>query len=604
MANFEVTATPPAGRATGQAVTSPVSEAVDVPASATAPRPAKPTSTYLPVPVRTFPLPSFYPNNPVSLLHLAYAWLSQVFFPPAAEPSVVHIGIWDPETRSVRVDDPKSIRVLWEQGFFGKGSLSRSEPNWLKRELSRRGAAKPMSVSEQRTESRREARRVAKWERAKAELEALEQQRLEEAGLHAKPTEEDRGEIVVVSQRHEPKAPVGPAELLALPNSLASLVLRHALTSTPLETKPPVGPAELLALPNSLVPKCDQRGPATASPQPNGLANNGASQLSNGHALHGLTNGVSGHVPKASASHENKHASQLNGATNQPNGVLPPRSEGSNDSESVPALNGAPTKLARRKSVRFSPTVESTTFQHHDPPSPGHSSGSRPRTTCTVTADEVASPAPESTSQVSVPEVPLEVQNKEHYQLAPIEAFFLVFALGSLSVVDPVTLAPIPTESLLTLFRAYSYFPPLDTNASLACLRPQDPFLVEYAVYHHFRSLGWVPRHGIKFGVDLLLYERGPAWNHSHLGAIILPSFSHQLWKEVDHQEPKRTWSWLMGVNRVLAHVLKGLVLVYVDIPPPSVFERAMEKGGISAALKEYTVREVMVRRFSVNRNR
>src|SRR5947209_6056178 len=76
----------------------------------------------LPAPIRTLPLPAFYPNNPLSLLHLAYAWLSQVFRPPPSEPSVVHVGVWDPETRSVHVRDAASIRALWEQGFYGKGS--------------------------------------------------------------------------------------------------------------------------------------------------------------------------------------------------------------------------------------------------------------------------------------------------------------------------------------------------------------------------------------------------------------------------------------------------------------------------------------------------
>lgn len=86
----------------------------------------------IPIPLRIFPLPAFYPNNPVSLLHLAVAWLGQIFYPPSAEPSVVYHGIWSAETRSVHVTDLKSMNDLWRQGFFGKGSLSRSEPTWLK----------------------------------------------------------------------------------------------------------------------------------------------------------------------------------------------------------------------------------------------------------------------------------------------------------------------------------------------------------------------------------------------------------------------------------------------------------------------------------------
>ncbi|KAL2152200.1 hypothetical protein VTH82DRAFT_5384 [Thermothelomyces myriococcoides] len=275
------------------------------------PKPALHQIYALPAPIRTFPLPAFYPNNPISLLHLVYAWLSHVLRPPPREPSVIHIGVWDPETRSVHVIDESSVRALWEQGFYGKGSLSRSEPNWLKRELARRGSPEGKTVSEARTEMRREERRLAKWERAKAELEAIERQRLAEAasqvtgselsksvaeismpaeradtsaqsafstGVEPVSTaEETSAEIVPAELVHaeavrppctgaQPashdrhwdfRPPVGPAELLALPNSLPKPKSPENGTIPDLprndldELKPPVGPAELLTLPNS-----------------------------------------------------------------------------------------------------------------------------------------------------------------------------------------------------------------------------------------------------------------------------------------------------------------------------------------------------------------
>src|SRR5690606_25922997 len=49
----------------------------------------------------------------------------------------------------------------------------------------RRGSPEGRTVSEARTELRREERRLAKWERAKAELEAIERQRLAEAAAQA-----------------------------------------------------------------------------------------------------------------------------------------------------------------------------------------------------------------------------------------------------------------------------------------------------------------------------------------------------------------------------------------------------------------------------------
>ncbi|KAJ4392391.1 tRNA splicing endonuclease subunit sen2 [Neurospora sp. IMI 360204] len=581
----------------------------------------------LPAPIRTFPLPTFYPSNPLSLFHLAVAWLRQVLLPPSAEPSVIHEGIWDPDTRSVHVKDPKSIRALWEQGFYGKGSLSRSEPNWFKRELSRRGLD-GTTVSEERTVSRREERKQVKWERAKAELEAIEKQKLEEAKLNsetvnaavpeslaaesepepqvlpahlpdpvlsatstastsqAAPTDEFVPKTVAHGYIVEPKPPVGPLELLALPNSYALVRCEEPVLSQPepattgenvrKEFKPPVGPIELLALPNSLA---DLVALSVVSV----LSNDIGIDEDESSAASALTNDE----PETSATKVTDTTSSVSS---------PLSTDGQPDSQ--PAQEDTPATPERRKSVRFSPTVESTTFQHTDAASEvKNNNGSSD-----VEAISSAVPAVEKPviSNVEPTVFSEELVDKEHFQLAPEEAFFLAFGLGALRVVDPVTKAPISNEQLLIKLRANSYFPP----RSVDNLSPEDPFLVQYAVYHHFRSLGWVPRHGIKFGVDWIIYQRGPVFDHSEFGIMVVPSFSDPRWSEYEHEESKKTWSWLMGVNRVLAHVLKSLVLVYVDVPPPPVFDEEMKKGGIAAALKKFTIREVMVRRFSVNRNR
>ncbi|KAK0652548.1 hypothetical protein B0T16DRAFT_102870 [Cercophora newfieldiana] len=591
----------------------------------------------LPAPIRTFPLPTFYPNNPISLLHLAYAWLRQVVSPPPAEPSVVHVGVWDPDTRSVHINDAKSIRALWEQGFFGKGSLSRSEPNWLKRELSRR-AGQASSVSEVRTESRREERRNAKWERAKAELEAIEQQRLAEEEARLEETRLEQAISVEAKLAQEQPIETTPEE--AKPEATCCLPGHVTPPRTPpMGPKAPVGPAELLALPNSLATLMESLAAGSESTQglnvlssdparPSPTLGNVDGKLADRDARpSSLPNGVERSVEASVSSRPDAAADdQINGvkhvvSNGMANGVVsPPASVASanGSAESTSAESKDEQPLKRRKSVRFSPQVESTTFQHHDPPSPRHpAGGSPPRTTSStlalangsaepVLAYPSATTSPEAVTEL-VPDiiVPIgELANKEHFQLAPEEAFFLVFALGALSVVDPVTLAPIPTDKLLETLCAYSYYPPRGVSSPLATLQAQDPFLVNYAVYHHFRSLGWVPRPGIKFGVDFILYQRGPVFDHSEFGVMVLPSFSDQRWQQIEHETPKKSWSWLMGVNRVLSHVLKSLVLVYVDIPPPSVFEEAMRLGGIAEALKEYTIREVMVRRFSANRNR
>lgn len=54
-----------------------------------------------------------------------------------AESDELVMGVLDPLTRSVWVYQEEDQMLLWRRGFFGKGSLSRSEPTWLIREINR-----------------------------------------------------------------------------------------------------------------------------------------------------------------------------------------------------------------------------------------------------------------------------------------------------------------------------------------------------------------------------------------------------------------------------------------------------------------------------------
>jgi tRNA-splicing endonuclease subunit Sen2 len=557
---------------TSLSVASAASSSNDAPKHTTrsAPRPKRPALNQiyaLPVPIKTFPLPSFYPSNPLSLFYLAYAWLRQTISPPC-EPSIVHEGIWSAETRSVNIVDEKSIRALWEQGFYGKGNLSRSEPNWLRKEQVRLGLVEG-HISEIATEERREERRQAKWERAKAELEAIRQTRLEEgrqtlALASEPPSGDNKGEV----ERRLIAPPVGPLELLALPNSQQDW---H-------EAQVQISP-----------------GPVTnGKPRLNGVID------AIGDTKSSPLIGSNGLVVKPQGSEE--HAPTTTTVNGTPaNGIIlsPPSTASSSD----PGDDIKPLK--RRKSVRFSPKVESTTYQLSDPPSPSRAlsaaRGSIPDPEPSVTPTR--SPIQESeVASHNQPSHLAEVQNREHLQLAAEEAFFLSFALGVLKVVDPTCNRQLSTVEVFGLFRKYSYFPPRELPHSEP-LRPDDAFLVNYVVYHHFRSLGWVPRGGIKFGVDWLLYTRGPVFDHAEFGLIIIPSYSDPWWATSGKPLPTKSWHWLHGINRVLSHVVKSLVFVYVDVPPPKKFENALATG-VASVFETYKIREIMIKRWSSNRNR
>ncbi|KAF7547034.1 hypothetical protein G7Z17_g7995 [Cylindrodendrum hubeiense] len=489
----------------------------------------------LPAPIKTFPLPAFYPNNPISLFHVAYAWLGQLWSPPAVEPSVVHQGVWSAATCSVHITDENSIRAFWEQGFYGKGNLSRSEPNWLKREKVRRGLQEA-HVSEILTVERRQERIRAKWERARVEQEAIQKTRLEEAEetqtqaelKTSNPTEES-------VSRPTPDSPVSPEKLLALPNSLADL-------------QSDVGP-------------------------PRDVTTNGEVRLrldtAVGPARPHLANGTEYAV--SPATYTDDSATPAPGNSRLPNGTK------------------------RQKSVRFSPAVESSVFGFADPPSPYRHSPLVNGEHLPTLNEDVA----KSAHMIPVVEsIHFPLLNKEHLQMMPEEAFFLSFGLGVLTVNDE-TGKPLSQMELFTLFRQHSYFPPR-VEPEEPALQPDDNFLVHYSVYHHFRSLGWVPRGGIKFGVDWMLYTRGPVFDHAEFGLIVIPSYSDPLWKESKKENVQKSWQWLHATIRVLSHVTKSLVLVYVDVPPPSKFDEALEKG-FTDVFELYKVREVMVKRWSSN---
>ncbi|KAL0639517.1 tRNA splicing endonuclease subunit sen2 [Maublancomyces gigas] len=205
---------------------------------------------------------------------------------------------------------------------------------------------------------------------------------------------------------------------------------------------------------------------------------------------------------------------------------------------------------------------------------------------------------PPSSRRKSLERPAVEVEDLEHLQLTLEEAFFLAFGLGVLEIKDSKTDEKIPQKDLLSLFRSHSYFPPHTSG-----LQPDDPFMLNYVVYHHFRSLGWVVKPGIKFAVDYLLYNRGPVFTHAEFAVLILPAYSHPHWDSDSLRKEgreKKPWHWLHCVNRVSSQVKKTLILVYVEIPPPP----AVECANVSKILSRYKVREVALRRWLVSRNR
>ncbi|GAD91984.1 tRNA-splicing endonuclease subunit Sen2 [Paecilomyces variotii No. 5] len=444
-------------------------------------RPQRPNYRHIhrfPLPLEVHPLPPLIPHNPLSIISVVLSYLTYLISPPR---HAVYPAYFDPAISSVHVTDEKAIRALWEMGFFGRGSLSRSEPSWLEREKKRRGLLGD-NTSEEATGKRRVERREFKLERARKEREAIAERLKQEA------------------------------------------VARQGLTPD-----------------------------ATPLPSIDAVANGSAStseQFS---------------VNKAKKS---KVANP-----NQPVG------REVEDGTAVKAEVGEKSENGT-KTVRFSPVVEQKEF---------------------VADSEVSARIRDPELDIHEEGEEEQLRNEEHLQLSNEEAFFLAYGLGVLQVFDEQK-SVISTASLLSLFRRHSYFPPRELSTGL---EPDDPFMLSYVVYHHYRSLGWVVRSGVKFGTDYLLYNRGPVFSHAEFALVILPSYGDLYWSETESRreyvsrKQARSWWWLHCVNRVQAQVKKSLVLCYVDIPPPQ-----SGKDDIGDHLRRYKVRDFAIKRWVPNRSR
>lgn len=379
----------------------------------------------LPLPLVVHPLPTLIPHNPLFLIHIAYVYLRQIIWPPSSVPVPTFVGYLSVETQSVHVFDQQSIRGLWSHGFFGKGSLSRSEPTWLEREKRRLGLL-AVDTSEEYTRQRREERKAMKLERARKEREAIEQTLRSETGI-------------------------------------------SITNATKIET-------ETIA-----------------------------------------SSDVTGKQVLTVASDDSISMKQLS--------IV--------DDEDI------------------------------------------------ILKDDL--------------------KDEEHLQLTLEEAFFLAAILGVLEIKDQKTNVNIPLQNLLPLFMAYFTFPPVQIPSG-ALSNPDNPFIISYVAYHHFRSLGWVVKSGNKFSVDFLLYLRGPVFSHAEFAVTVIPSYEHKYWSDKG-KEIRKPWHWFHMVNRVQSSVRKTLVFCYVDIPPPS-HDQLINDNDLASIFKRYKVREFVLKRWSPNRNR
>ncbi|NXX73581.1 SEN2 endonuclease, partial [Urocolius indicus] len=156
-------------------------------------------------------------------------------------------------------------------------------------------------------------------------------------------------------------------------------------------------------------------------------------------------------------------------------------------------------------------------------------------------------------------------------------AFFLVYALGCLTISYG--------EEPLTILKLWEVFSEVKPN-----------FKTTYMAYHYFRSKGWVPKVGLKYGTDLLLYRKGPPFYHasySVIAELVDDNFEGSLRRPL-------SWKTLSGLNRTTVNASKELMLCYL-IRPSDMTEKEMSTPECMRRIK---VQELIVTRWVSSRER
>ncbi|CAH2313189.1 tRNA-splicing endonuclease subunit Sen2 [Pelobates cultripes] len=165
----------------------------------------------------------------------------------------------------------------------------------------------------------------------------------------------------------------------------------------------------------------------------------------------------------------------------------------------------------------------------------------------------------------------------EYLQLSREEAFFLAYSFGCLTV-------RYNKEPLLIL-KLWEIF-----------IDAQPNFPSTYMAYHHFRSKGWVPKAGLKYGTDLLLYRKGPPFYHASYSVIV--EFVNENFE--GHSLRPLTWKSLAGLNRTTVNVSKELLFCYL-IKPPGFTEKDLLSP---ECIKKIKVQELILNRWIASRER
>ncbi|CEP01185.1 tRNA-intron lyase [Plasmodiophora brassicae] len=138
---------------------------------------------------------------------------------------------------------------------------------------------------------------------------------------------------------------------------------------------------------------------------------------------------------------------------------------------------------------------------------------------------------------------PTRFEDGERLVLLHVEALYLSSQSGlhCLEILDAESGAVLTDDALWDRFCRVS---------------PQFP--AQYAAYRHLRKLGWVPKSGLKFGVDFVVYMKGPSFYHARFSVVVVNEAALL-------SNPRgSSWTNLHMLMRTTHNVAKDILFVHV----------------------------------------
>lgn len=156
--------------------------------------------------------------------------------------------------------------------------------------------------------------------------------------------------------------------------------------------------------------------------------------------------------------------------------------------------------------------------------------------------------------------------NVEHLQLTLVEAYYASFVEKRLVVING-------GELLHDAGQTWRLF-------AKRCHR----FAWMFVAYCRYRSAGWLPRSGLKYGVDWVLYPSAIK-KHSHSPYCVVLSFSPEGEAKCD-----KSWIGLQNRLRLVKNVAKTLVLAEVYLDHPADIKASIRHAFGAVRINELTI--------------